>query len=87
MKYVAAILAVGVGVISSLTPLSAQPYDRYSDRYRERHHDSRGYRGFSERDYLRCHRDVRAAVRRGQFESGYEHYRKHGRREGRQVFC
>ena len=87
MKFFGVILALCVSSTTLLTPAAAQPYDRYSDRYRDRPYDHRGYRGFSERDYLRCHRDVRAAVYRGQFESGYEHYRKHGRREGRQLFC
>src|SRR5215831_6124281 len=38
---------------------------------------------FYEDDYLNCHRDVAAAVRRGEFRSAYEHWIKSGRQEGR----
>lgn len=40
---------------------------------------------FDEDFYLRRHRDVRRAVQRGDFSSGYEHYIKHGRAEGREA--
>lgn len=36
-----------------------------------------------ERSYLAANPDVAAAVRNGDFESGYEHYRIAGLREGR----
>jgi hypothetical protein len=38
---------------------------------------------FNEKDYLACHPDVAAAVRRGDFSSGFDHYRKNGLTEGR----
>ena len=40
-------------------------------------------RNFDEIDYLDLNPDVEAAVRRGQFQSGYEHWKKHGKQEGR----
>jgi hypothetical protein len=43
--------------------------------------------GFDEREYLRCHPDVRQAVERGSMESGALHYRLFGRREGRRLNC
>jgi len=70
-------------------------YD-YRDRYNDQDRYGYGERGpryreranvFSEREYLRCHPDVRQAVRRGDFESGYEHYQRYGRREGRTLSC
>jgi len=42
---------------------------------------------FVEGAYLLCNRDVLAAVNRGDFTSGFEHYQKHGRREGRPLRC
>lgn len=77
-------------------------YDRpYRDRdvrerdYRDRDYGERdrGPRGrdreyaFDEGEYLRCHPDVRRAVNRGDMESGYVHYRRHGRGEGRRLSC
>jgi SAM-dependent methyltransferase len=41
--------------------------------------------GFSESVYLRMHDDVRLAVERGEIGSGYEHYQKYGRHEGRKL--
>ena len=38
---------------------------------------------FSEELYLAANKDVAAAVARGGFESGFEHFKKHGHREGR----
>lgn len=38
---------------------------------------------FNEKDYLACNPDVSAAVRRGDFSSGFDHYRKTGLAEGR----
>ena len=40
--------------------------------------------GFSESEYLTLYPDVAAAVKAGTFKSGYEHYEKHGKSEGRQ---
>ncbi len=40
---------------------------------------------FNEAIYLRMHDDVRADVERGILSSGYEHYCKHGKEEGRQI--
>lgn len=39
--------------------------------------------GWNERLYLGLYPDVAAAVARGEFASGYEHYLKHGQAEGR----
>jgi hypothetical protein len=72
-------------------------YRERGPRYRERDYDydyrergpryrSRGF-AFNEREYLRCNRDVRRAVRRGEIESGLAHYRIFGRREGRRLRC
>lgn len=63
-------------------------------RYREGDRDygergrrpDRGY-GFDEREYLRCNRDVAAAVAQGRQESGWAHYQAYGRREGRRLSC
>lgn len=43
----------------------------------------RARRLFSEEDYLQEHPDVAAAVKDGWFASGYEHFCRHGLREGR----
>ncbi len=58
-------------------------YDEYQERprYRERRVV------FDEDEYLRCNRDVRRAVMRGEFESGLEHFQRHGRREARRLTC
>lgn len=39
---------------------------------------------FKEAEYLSMYPDVAAAVKTGTFKSGYEHYEKHGKFEGRQ---
>ena len=65
-------------------------YQERGPRYRGRDYEDRergprrggGEFSFDEREYLRCNPDVRAAVARGQFPSGFDHYRGHGRREG-----
>lgn len=59
------------------------------DRGRER---GRGYREeseaeFDEEEYLRCHPDVRRAVKRGEMASGASHFKLFGRREGRSLTC
>ena len=41
--------------------------------------------GFSESEYLTLYPDVAAAVKAGTFKSGYEHYEKHGKSEGRLI--
>jgi hypothetical protein len=41
--------------------------------------------GFSESEYLTLYPDVAAAVKAGTFKSGYEHYEKHGKSEGRSI--
>ena len=101
MKAFCAVAAVGLSLVASIGPASAQPYggryyeyeersprDRDDYEYRERgpRRKDRGY-GFDEREYLLCNPDVRRAVNRGQFESAFEHYQKHGRREGRRISC
>ena len=40
---------------------------------------------FSESEYLTLYPDVAAAVKAGAFKSGYEHYVKHGKSEGRSI--
>ncbi len=42
---------------------------------------------FNENSYLRCNPDVSAAVYRGDFKSGWHHYRVYGRKEGRPLQC
>ncbi|HEX3550219.1 MAG TPA: GSCFA domain-containing protein [Candidatus Elarobacter sp.] len=44
---------------------------------------SRPHPEYDEGDYLEVNADVKAAVVRGQFASGYEHWLRHGREEGR----
>jgi hypothetical protein len=64
-------------------------------RYREPYYGYREpgppYRGrayaFHEGEYLRCNRDVLRAVRRGETESGWAHYLRFGRYEGRRLSC
>ena len=56
-------------------------YGERGPRYRDRAY------AFDEREYLRCHPDVRRAVRRGETESGWAHYQTFGRREGRRLSC
>jgi hypothetical protein len=64
------------------------PRYRERDNYEERGPRSRGRENaFDERTYLRCNPDVRRAVVNGQMESGWAHYQKHGRREGRRLSC
>lgn len=57
--------------------------------FRERDERGRGRErvGFDEREYLRCHPDVRRAVANGQMKSGALHYQVHGRGEGRRLTC
>lgn len=38
---------------------------------------------FNEVDYLEYNPDVAASLKRGEFESGYDHFIRHGVREGR----
>lgn len=38
---------------------------------------------FDEQRYLAENKDVRGYVRQGRFASGFDHYMKHGRHEGR----
>ena len=40
---------------------------------------------FDEASYLRANPDVAAAVQAGQFKSGWQHYEKYGRNEGRRL--
>ena len=87
MKAPFAIAAVGLGLISGLSPASSQPYRDRDYGYRDYSYRNYGSRGFDEREYLRCNRDVRAAVYRGEFASGFDHYRRYGRREGRRLTC
>lgn len=69
-------------------------YEERSPIYRERddwYEERPRYRGrriaFSEREYLRCNPDVRQAVRRGQFQSGWAHYQIYGQHEDRSLRC
>ncbi|RYZ84909.1 MAG: hypothetical protein EOP04_17040 [Proteobacteria bacterium] len=65
------------------------PPPRRDDR-RDRD-DRGGYdrapRWWNEGEYLRCNDDVRRAVRRGEFRSGYHHYVAYGERERRALTC
>jgi hypothetical protein len=47
--------------------------------------DSKLKNGFIESEYLNLYPDVAAAVKAGTFKSGYEHYEKHGKSEGRSI--
>jgi hypothetical protein len=100
MKTLWAAAAVGLALTTSIGSASAQwgggyyrdrDYGYEERRYRDRdYYDDRRGRGravFSEREYLSCHPDVARAVRRGEMESGWAHYRRHGRREGRNLSC
>lgn len=40
---------------------------------------------FNEVSYLKLHEDVRLGIEQGHFKSGWEHYQKHGRAEGRRA--
>ena len=40
---------------------------------------------FSESEYLALYPDVASAVKAGAFKSGYGHYEKHGKSEGRSI--
>ncbi len=103
MKALYILAAAGLSLLGSLAPVSAQRYgdpysdyrgrDRsygYGDRYddyeeRPRYRERRVV--FDEYEYLRCNRDVRRAVSRGEFESGLQHFQRHGRRENRRLSC
>jgi hypothetical protein len=100
MKALWAVAAVSFGLVGFVGTASAQPwgggYDRGSDRGYDRGYRDEYDRGprrrereyaFDEREYLRCNPDVRRAVNRGLMESGYVHYRRHGRGEGRRLSC
>ena len=102
MKALCGVAAIGLMLLGSLSPVSAQPYGGYDDGYRGRNDGyqdrgsgyrerRRGYGGggyvFNERAYLRCNPDVLRAVRRGIVSSGAAHYRANGRYEGRRLSC
>lgn len=92
MKTFCVVAALTLGFAGSVGSAAAQGY--YGDRgygyegrgYGDRGYGDRGY-GFDEREYLRCNPDVWRAVRRGQMESGFAHYRMYGRREHRRLSC
>ena len=102
MKALYILAAAGLSLLGSIAPVSAQRYgdpydnyrgrdrsygygDRYDDRQRPRYRERRVI--FDEGEYLRCNRDVRRAISRGQFESGLQHFQRHGRRENRRLSC
>ena len=101
MNALRSIAAVGFVLIGAVGSASAQPYGGYDRGYREPEFRDRGPRyeerergprrdreyAFDEREYLRCNPDVRRAINRGEMESASVHYRRHGRREGRQLSC
>lgn len=103
MKAFWVMAAVGLSLMGSLGPVSAQRggdygYGGRDDRdrgyggrdrdYDDRDRGSRGRDyGFNEREYLRCNPDVRRAVNNGQMESAAAHYKVFGRREGRRLSC
>ncbi len=103
MKAIGILAAAALTLLASLGSASAQRYgdpysdyrgrdrsDGYGDRYddyeeRPRYRERRVI--FDEGEYLRCNRDVRRAISRGQFESGLQHFQRHGRRENRRLSC
>ena len=90
MKALSAFVAIGLGLVGVVTSANSQPYEGRDYGYREYRGDrdrDYGYRSFDERGYLRCNRDVRAAIDRGEFDSGLDHYRRYGRRENRRFSC
>ena len=102
MKALCAMAPVGLCLMGSIRSASAQPWYREGPGYgQERGPRYRGYDGwyrerpryrgrgfaFNERAYLFCNPDVLRAVRRGQMRSGWQHYQRYGRYEGRRLFC
>jgi hypothetical protein len=97
LKRACALVLVALGLPASISSTSAQPYGYgrpyYGDREVEYERRQRGRwdrdegAAFDEDEYLRCNPDVRRGVYRGQFESGFSHWRAYGRREGRRVSC
>lgn len=85
MKALCAVSVVVLGFAGSVTSAAAQGY------YEGRGYEGRGYEGrgggFDEGEYLRCNPDVLRGVRRGQFRSGYQHFRMFGHRERRRLSC
>ncbi len=78
-----ALLAGSLGVASAQGGFGPrQPdYEGYG------HRGGRAGAYFDEREYLRCNPDVWRAVRRGEQPSGWAHYQKFGRYEGRRLRC
>ena len=90
MKVLGAVAVVVAGLAGLSSSASAQGYYG-GGGYRDGGYERRGYEGrgggFDEGGYLRCNPDVRRAVRRGQFRSGYHHFRMFGYRERRRLSC
>ncbi len=42
---------------------------------------------FDEQRYVSANKDVRAAIEKGAFADGWQHFKKHGRKEGRKQYC
>ena len=93
MKALRAVSAIGLGLLTFIGSVSAQPYGDRDGRDRGRNYEDseRGDRGreygFDEGEYLRCNPDVRRAVESGEMESGAVHYQTFGRRERRRLSC
>ncbi len=68
--------------------LGTQPASEAIDSYLDNAADMRldPCEGFSEERYVNSYDDVRAAIDRGEFISGFHHWLAHGSREGRRVF-
>lgn len=89
MRKISVAAAIALTFMGIAAPVAAQPYDGYGYRERGGYGYGSRYRGggFDARGYMRCNPDVARAVRRGQFESPWHHYRTYGRREGRAPGC
>lgn len=92
MRVLSVLAIVGVVSVCASGLASAQGWNGPGYGYRGPDYDDgapRRARGgyFDEREYLRCHPDVARAVRRGQEASGYAHWRRFGRDEGRRLRC
>ncbi len=61
--------------------------DRRDDRRGDDRYNDRAPRWWNESEYIRCNADVRRAVRRGEFRSGWHHYQAYGQYENRALRC
>lgn len=76
----------GIGRLESLhgvSPLASSDFDQFMSALRDMLGGRHSVLDFDEARYLSDYPDVRAAVERGDFLCGYEHFCLHGRSEGR----